>query len=119
MAGDRDLGVNNLADEIGAFLAALDLHHFCAAIFHEACSIADCVRRIDLIRPIGHVGDQQRILHAAAHGFHVVQHLVDRNRKSVFIAEHGLRERIANQNHVNPRFVDQTRGGVVVGGKGK
>ena len=72
---------------------------------------------VGLIRPVRHVGDEQRVFHAAAHRPHVVQHLVDRDRERVLIAKHGHGQRVADQSNVDAGLVDQARGGVVVGGQ--
>ena len=53
----------------------------------------------------------------APHGLHVVQHLVHGDRERVLVAEHGLRQRIAHQHHVDAGLVHQARSGVVVGGQ--
>jgi len=46
-----------------------------------------------------------------------MQHLVHGDGECVVVAENGLGEGIADQNHLNAGFIDQARGGVVVGGE--
>ncbi len=41
VSGDRDLGVNDLADQFRAFLSAFDLYYLGAAFFHEAGRVHD------------------------------------------------------------------------------
>ena len=40
-----------------------------------------------------------------------------RDRERVLVAQHGLGQRVADQNHVHAGLVDQARGGIVVGGE--
>src|SRR5207248_2276180 len=54
------------------------------------------------------------MLYPAPDSFAVVQHLVNRDRESVLIAEHGLGKRIADKNDVDGNFIYQTRARVVV-----
>ena len=65
----------------------------------------------------GHVGDDERAAHGAAHGAGVVQHLVHGDGEGVFVAEHDHGERVADQDQVDAGLVDQARGGIVVGGE--
>ena len=113
--GHRNLRVGDAANQVSPLLPTLDLHHFRPAFLHKARCVAHGVRSVNLIRPVRHIRHKQRILHAAAHGLHVVQHLVHGDRERVLIAQHGLRERIAHQHHLNARLVDNTRGREVVG----
>src|SRR5579864_7397565 len=46
-----------------------------------------------------------------------MQHLVHRDRERVFVPQHGLGEGIPDQHHFDASLIDQTRSGVVVGGK--
>ncbi len=115
--GNRNLSIDDAANQVGTLFAALDLHHLRAAFFHEARGIADGVFGVNMIRPVGHVSQQQRALHAAAHRLHMVQHLVHSDRERVVVTKNGLGERVADQNHLDAGFIHQARGGVVVGGE--
>ena len=117
MSRHRDLGINDSSNQVCPPLAALQFHHFGATFFHEARRVENGVLGIDLVRPVRHVGDEQRILHPAPDGLHVMQHLVHRDRERVLIPQHGLRQRIADQHHLDAGVVDQTRNGVIVSGK--
>jgi len=46
-----------------------------------------------------------------------VQHFVERDRKRVLVSQHGLGQRVADQNNVDPGLSDQARGGLVVRGE--
>ena len=115
MAGNRDLGVDNVADQVGALLAAFNLDDLGAAFFDEASGVEQRIFWIHLIRTVGHVGDEKSVLHAAADGFHMVQHLVHGDGERVFVSKHGLGQRIADQDHLDASFIDQARRRVVVG----
>ena len=47
----------------------------------------------------------------------MVQHLVGGDRERVVVAEHGLGQRVADQDDVDASLVDQARAGVVIGGQ--
>src|ERR1035437_4459207 len=117
MPGDRNLGIDHAPDRLDALFAAFHLARLGAAFFHEAGSVPNGVAGVNLIRPVRHVGDQQRILHAPVHGLDVVQHLVHRNRERVLVTKHGHSQRVADQDNVDASLVDQARRGIVVGGQ--
>ena len=55
------------------------------------------------------------MLHAAMSRARVMQHLVHGDRQSVLVTQHGLGQRIADQDNVDTGLVHQARAGVVVG----
>src|SRR5581483_969624 len=114
VAGDRNFGVDNMPDEIGAFLSAFDLHRFGPAFFYKPSSVTHGLFYSQVVGAIRHVGDEQSMLDATAHSLHVVQHFVDGDGKRVVVSQHSLRERIANQDDVDCRVVNQAGTGVVV-----
>src|SRR5947207_14466685 len=65
----RNLGVNNVVDQVSPFFAAFNFHGFRSPFFDEASSIADCFIRSGVIRAIRHVGDQERMLDSAPDSF--------------------------------------------------
>ena len=65
----------------------------------------------------GHVSHQKGVLHGAAHGAGVMQHLVHGDRQGAVIAEHDLGERVSDEDEVHAGFIGQARGGVIVGGE--
>ena len=93
-----------------ALLPAFDLDHFRSRFFHETGGVPHRVAGIGLIRPEWHVAHQQRMLYAAMRGPGVVQHFVERDRKRVLVPQHGLGQRIADQNDIDPGLIDQARG---------
>ena len=115
--GDRNLRIDHAPNHIHALLAAFHLDRLGAAFFHKAGSVVNRLVGVDLIRAIRHVGNQQSVLDAAAHGFDVMQHLVHGDRQRVLVAQHGHGQRVADQSNVDAGLVDQARGGVVVSGQ--
>ena len=113
----RDLSLHQARDQLHAALAAFDLYGFRSAFLEEADGIADGLGLIDLVAAVGHVRDQQRAANGAADGADMVQHLVDRYRERVFVAENDVGERIAYQHDVDAGFIHQARGRIVVGGE--
>jgi len=59
------------------------------------------------------------MLDATSHGARVVQHFFNGDRQRVLVAQHGLREGIANQHDIDSSFVDEAGGGVVVGSQAR
>ena len=101
--------------ELSPALATLDLHSLGPRLFHKAGGISNRVLGVHMIGTVGHVDDQQGVLHAAPHRPRMVQHFVHGDGEGIFVAEHGLRQGIAHQDNVDPSFVHQTRSGIVVG----
>ena len=77
MSCDRDFGIDHAADHVHALLATFNLDRFRAPFLYEASCIVNRLARFALIRAIRHIGDEQRIFHAAAYSAHVMQHLGD------------------------------------------
>src|SRR5262249_6196357 len=116
VSGNRDFGVDDAANQVGALFAAFYLHRFGARFFHVACTVAHRLIGTDVVGPVGHVRDEECMLDAATHGFGVVQHLVDGDRERVLVAKHGHGKRVADQDDVDAGRVDDAGGRVVVGG---
>ena len=115
MPGNRNLSINDAADQVRPLLTAFDLHRLGAAFLDEARRVAHSLISAHMVRAVRHVGDQQGILHAPAHRPGVVQHLVRSDGQRVLVAEHGLGQRVADQHDVNTGLIHQPRSGVVVG----
>src|SRR5438309_616817 len=75
VTGDWNFGVDNAANQVGALFATLDFHCFRARFLDVSGSIAHGVIGTDVIRAIRHISDEERVRHAAADSFGVVQHL--------------------------------------------
>ena len=94
---------------------AFDLHGRCAALLHQAPRMAQRFFWVDLVGHKGQVGHQQRASHTAAHGPRVMHHVVQGHRQRGFVSQYDHAERIAHQQHVDSRAVQQPGHGVVVG----
>ena len=63
------------------------------------------------------IRDQQGALHTSRYGSGVMDHFRERDLGGVFVAKNDHADRIANQNDVNPAFVQQPAGWIIVGGQ--
>ena len=61
-----------------------------------------------------HVGDEQCPLHSARDRTRVMQHLVERDRRRIFIPKDDHPDRIAHQNDIDPAFIQQPGGRIIV-----
>ena len=92
----RNFSITDPSNQICPLLTALDFHNLCPAFLHKACSVANGIFRVNLVRPIRHVHHQQRVLHASTHGLNVMEHFIHRDRQRVLVAQHGLCQRITH-----------------------
>ena len=98
-------------------IVAAELDRLGFALFDQFQCRPHGIVRAGMKRPVGHVGDQQRALHAAAHGLYVNQNLVQRDRHRVAVTEHDIAQTVADQNDIDSRFIDDARGGIIVRGQ--
>ncbi len=90
MSSHRNFGIDDAANQVGTLFAAFDLHHFRPRFFHKTSGIADRLHGVSLIGAERHIPHQQRMLHAATSRAGVVQHLLNCDRKRVFVAKYRL-----------------------------
>src|SRR6185437_12814762 len=112
-----NFSVEQPVDQAHPLLSAFNFHRLGTTIFDKTRGIFHCSFLIQVIRGVGHVGNQQRAFDPAAHGTNVMQHLLHGDRQRVLIAQYHHCQRIADQNHVYARLVHQARSRVVVGGE--
>ena len=74
-------------------------------------------RGIELVGEKGHVGHHERTARAAADGRGVMNHRVESNRNRGLVTQDRHAERVADQEHVDARAVQQTRHGGVIDGE--
>ena len=79
MPSHRDLGLNDAADNVGAFLATLDLHRFGPCFFYETGCVAQGLLGVHVIRAVGHVSHQEGMLYSSTNRTGVVQHVINRD----------------------------------------
>ena len=70
-----------------------------------------------LVGEEGHVGHHERVLHGAADGRRMMQHLAHADGQSGVIAKHRRREGVAHEDELDAAFVHDAGCGVVVGRK--
>ncbi len=115
VADDRDLGGGEPLDQFGAAGTALDFDGLGAGLFDKADGVGHALSELEMVRAPGHVGGNDGVTHGPADGASVVQHFLDRDGQSVFVAEDHLGEGIADQDQVDAGLVDQARRSVVIG----
>ena len=114
---DRNFRVAQAHDQLAALLSALDLHRLGAGFLDKPRGVAHRFVSGQMVRAIGHVGNEQRALGSAPGCAGVVQHLIHAHRHGVLVAQHHHGQRVAHQDHVNAGLIHQARGGIVVGGQ--
>jgi hypothetical protein len=113
----RDFRLNHSFDQARSLFAAFNLYRFGASVLYEARGIAQRFALANVIRGERHVRDQECVLHPAAHGAGVVQHLLHGDGQCILVTQYDHAKRIADQDHVDASFVHQARAGVIVGGQ--
>ena len=96
--------------------AALDLDRRGAGL-QQAAGVAHRLLDAHLIGHERHVGHDERARGAAGHRARVVQHVVERDRQRVLVAEHDHAHRVADEQHVDAGAVEKPRHRGVVGGE--
>src|SRR5487761_101104 len=117
MSHHGNFRLNQPADERRPLPSSLDLHRFGSSLLEVAEAGGDGLFLAHVIGPERKVRHQQRPPHSAAHGAQMVKHFIQSYRQGGLIAEHYLREGIANQNHIDAGGIHETGGGKIVGGK--
>ena len=87
VAHHGNLFLDEPPDHFEAAAPAFELDGLGAALLDEAQRGAHGVRLARVVGAVGHVGDQQRALDAAAHGARVVEHLFERDGHGRVVAE--------------------------------
>ena len=67
--------------------------------------------------PIGKIGHEQSPLYSARRRPGVVQHFLERHLGRVFVTEHDHADRIADEDDVDPAFIEQTGGRIIISGQ--
>ena len=96
MADDGNFRLGEGADQLDA--RAFDLDGFGAGLLDEANGVGEALGDRAVIAAEGHVGDDQRAAHGAAHGAGVVQHLIHGDGEGVFVAQNHHGQRVADQD---------------------
>ncbi len=96
--------------------ATLELHASAPASFTSRMALSTALLRARLVGAERQVADHQRAPPPAGDHAGVVDHLVERHRQRGVVALHHHAERVADQETVDPRLVEQAGEGPVVRG---
>jgi hypothetical protein len=113
----RNADVDQTADHIEHGAAAFDLDRSRATFLQQPAGIADRFADGDLVAQKRHIGHDERTLGSAAHGARMMDHRLERNRQRGFVTEDDHAERIADEQRVDPRPLEQPRHGRIVRGQ--
>ena len=97
MAHDRNFRFDQASDQLEAAFPALNFYGFGAAFLDQADGVADGFFDGHMETAVGHIGDQQSAMGAAANGAGVMQDLLEGDGKSAVVAEDHHADRIANE----------------------
>ena len=108
MAHHRDLGVEDGAHRVEPLAPTFELHRAGAGA-DERRRVADGLLARHVVAHPRQVADDERLRLRARDRADVVRHVVDGDVQRVVVAEHDHRERVADEDHVDARFVDDAR----------
>ena len=108
---DRDVDGSERGDGVRHGDAALELHRLGAAFLDQAAGVAQRILRAHLVGEERQVADEQRPLPRARHHAAVVDHLVERHRQGRVESLDDHAERVADQDDVDARMVDDATEG--------
>ena len=117
MAHNGNAGLHDGANLLSNTHAALELHGARTALLHEAARIAHGFLDSHLIAHERHVDNDERIFRATGNSGAMVNHVLHGYRNGVFVAEHHIAQRVANQNAVDARLVFELRRRIIVCGE--
>ena len=109
MPHHRNADIDEPPHDLDDRLPAFDFHRGRARVFQQASRVAHRFGRRDLIGQKRHVGDDERLLRAAHDRGGVMNHHVERHRQGRVVSEHRRRDRIADEQHVDSRALEQPR----------
>ena len=118
VAHDRDAGVDDGADGVSAFYAALKLDRGDAGFLHQAHGVAHGVDVGGLVAAEGHVRDDEGALGGIGHGAGHGDHLVDGQRDGGVAAVDDVGGGVADEQNVDAGVVEDAGGHHVIGRQG-
>jgi hypothetical protein len=96
---------------------ALDLHRFGSALFHQPARAAHGVCGCCLVAHERQIADHECAGARARHGLQVMHHLVDGDGQRVLVTQDHVSDAVADQDHLDARFVLEARSGKIVRGQ--
>ena len=94
--------------------ASFDLHRSRSAFLDQASGVAQRIFRADLIGEERHVCHHQRPLDPAGNRSRVMHHGVQCHGQRCFVTEHHHAQRIADQQHIDTRTIQQPGHRIVI-----
>ena len=116
VAHDGDPGLNKRLHRLaGGRSSTLQFHSLDTGFFQHPTGISESVFRRNLEGEEWHIQDQEGLRRPPSNGLPVVNHLVQRNRDGVRVAQYHLTQGVANKEEVDPSFLHQPAEKSVVG----
>ena len=114
---DGNAGRENALDRFEDLLAALHLHGVGLGLLHNADGRIERHLRVALIGSERQVDDDQRPLHGTHDRTGVVDHHIEGDGNRGLVTGHHVGGRVAHENHVDTRGIDDLRHRIVVRGE--
>ena len=115
MAHDGDACIEDGAYRLLYLHTPFELERIATAFLHDADSVLHALRGVDLIGAERHVADDECPSDASCHAAGVVNHLVERDGQSRYVAGHHVAGAVAHKNDVDASLVHQLSQRIVVG----
>src|SRR5258705_8319212 len=110
----RNAGFYNRIDGVAHRDPTLELDGLGTCLFEKSSGILQRLFPARLIRKKRHVADQQRAFAPARDQARVINHLVHGHSQSIGLALNHTAQRVADQQHFDPRLVEDPRKRVIV-----
>ena len=114
MPHDRNAGREDALDRFEDLLAAFELHGVGLGLLHDPDGRVEGHLRIALIGSERQVDDDQRPLHGTHDRTGVVDHHIEGDGNRGLVTGHHVGGRVAHENHVDTRGIDDLRHRIVV-----
>ena len=117
MGNYRNTSLYDSLDAVGIFHTSLKFHSLTICFLDNPAGIHNGIIHRALIRHERHIDSHESVLRASANSLSMMNHIVNGNSKGILITQHHVTQRIANENHINPRFINCASCMIVVCGK--
>ena len=102
------------SDGFSSPFPTFQLDRMSATFLHQSTCVLQSLGRADLVGHERHIGDDQAALGCPADQRTVVDHIFERYRQRMTVPLHHHAQRVADQLDVNPCFIQDLRGGIIV-----
>ena len=117
MAHNRNSCPDNGLNPIDHIGPAFNLYRLCAAFLDKPTGIGHRFFIRGLVGHKRHVANQQGVVNASPDRTGMVDHFVHGNGEGVLVSQGYHPDRIPDQNDIDPAFIDQPGGAVIIGGQ--